>query len=89
MLDMKWGPHTFDRFACHYNAILTRVNSRFYQPGAEAFDAFLQDWEVENNWLMPAICLVSRVLGHMRTCKAEGTLVIPLWKPSYYWTLLC
>ena len=22
-------------------------------------------------------------------CKAEGTLVIPLWKSSYFWPLLC
>ena len=25
----------------------------------------------------------------MRACKAVGTLVIPLWKSSYFWFLLC
>ena len=30
-LDCKWGPHTVDRFACSYNAKLSRFNSRFYQ----------------------------------------------------------
>ena len=25
----------------------------------------------------------------MRACKAERTLVIPLWKSSYFWPLLC
>ena len=25
----------------------------------------------------------------MRACKAVGTLVIPLWKSSYFWILLC
>ena len=30
MLDCKWGPHTVDRFACSYNAKLSRYNSRFY-----------------------------------------------------------
>ena len=40
ILDVRWGPHTIDRFACSYNAKLSRFNSRFYQPGAEAVDAF-------------------------------------------------
>ena len=30
-----------------------------------------------------------RVIAHLRVCKAEGTLVIPLWKSSYFWPLLC
>ena len=89
MLDSKWGPHTVDRFACHYNKKLMRFNSRFYQPGAEAVDAFLQDWEFGNNWLLPPVCLIPRVISHMRACKAEGTLVMPMWKSSQFWTLLC
>ena len=48
MLDSKWGPHTVDRFACSYNAKLSRFNSRFYQLGDEAVDAFAQNWEGEN-----------------------------------------
>ena len=42
MLDFRWGPHTIDRFAFSYNAKLSHFNSRFYQPGTEAVDAFLQ-----------------------------------------------
>ena len=30
ILDVRWGPHTIDRFACSYNAKLSRFNSRFY-----------------------------------------------------------
>ena len=78
-----------DRFACSYNAKLARFNSRFYQPGAEAVDAFLQNWEFENNWLRPPVSQIARVIAHLRSCKAEGTLVIPLWKSSYFWVLLC
>ena len=37
-----------DRFACSYNAKLSRFNSRFYQLGDEAVDAFAQNWEGEN-----------------------------------------
>lgn len=83
-----WGPHSVDRFACSYNAKLPRFNSRFVQPGAEAVDAFTQDWSPENNWLVPPISLIGRVLKHMSDCKALGTLVVPLWKSAYYWPLL-
>lgn len=30
MLDVRWGPHSVDRFACSYNTRLARFNSRFY-----------------------------------------------------------
>lgn len=43
-LDCKWGPHTVDRFACSYNAKVSRFNSRFYLPSTEAVDAFTQNW---------------------------------------------
>ena len=91
MLDCKWGPHTVDRFACSYNAKLSRFNSRFYQPGAdhEAVNAFAQNWEGENNWVHPPVSQISRVITYMRACTAVGTLVIPLWKSSYFWILLC
>ena len=89
MLDCKWGPHTVDRFACSYNAKLSRFNCRFYQPGAEAVDAFAQNWEGENNCVHPPASQISRVITHMRACNAVGTLAIPLWKSSYFWILLC
>lgn len=89
VLDCKWGPLTVDRFSCSYNAKLLRYNSRFYQPGAEAVDAFTQNWECENNWILPPLSQISRVIAHMRSCNAEGTLVIPLWKSSYFWALSC
>ena len=28
-IDVKWGPHTIDRFASYYNAQLPRFNSKF------------------------------------------------------------
>ena len=82
MLDCKWS-------TCSYNAKLSRFNSRFYQPGAEAVDAFAQNREGENNWVHPPVSQISRVITHMRACKAVGTLVIPMWKYSYFWILLC
>ena len=72
-----------------YNAKLSRYNSIFYQPGAEVVDAFTQNGEGENNWILPSVSQISRVITHMRACKAAGTLVIPIWKSSYFWVLLC
>ena len=71
-LEELWDPHSVDRFACSYNAKLLRFNSRFLQLGAEAVDAFSQDWSSDNNWLVPATTLIGRVLCHMRDCKALG-----------------
>jgi hypothetical protein len=88
-LDSLWGPHTVDRFACVYNAKLARFNSRFYQPGSEAVDAFTQNWHYDNNWLFPPPVYLPRVISHIKACHAEGTLIVPLWKSSSYWTLLC
>ena len=52
-------------------------------------DAFTQDWSSENNWLVPPITLVGRLLSHMRDCKAVGSLIVPMWKSAYFWPLLC
>ena len=73
MLDVRWGPHSVDRFACNYNTKLARFNSRFYQPGTEAVDAFTQD---ENNWLVPPVSLIVRVINYLKLCKAEGSIVM-------------
>lgn len=89
-IDQIWGPHSIDRFANHLNLKLPRFNSRFWNPGSEDIDAFVLDWSGENNYVCPPICLIPRVLLHMRNCKATGTLIVPHWplcqrlgKPSF------
>ena len=52
-LDELWGPHTYDRFACLYNAKLPKSNTRFHQPGTSGVNAFAQDWFNDNNWFWP------------------------------------
>ena len=88
-LDELWGPHTCDRFACHYNAKLPKFNTRFYQPGTSGVNASAQDWSNDNNWLCPPVCLTCKVLSHLKVCNAAGTLVVPLWKSAYFWPRLC
>ena len=74
-LDRQWGPHTVDRFASYYNTQLPRFNSRFWNPGSEAVDAFTCNWVADNNWLCPPVFLIPRVIQHARNCKAHGTLI--------------
>ena len=87
-LDNVWGPHSVDRFASFYNAKLPRFNSRFWNPGSEAIDAFTEDWSQDNNWLVPPIHLIPRVILFLLRCRSEGTLVCPAWQSAPYWPLL-
>ena len=57
-LDHKWGPHTIDRFASHYNTQLPHFNSRFWNPGTEGVDVFTCDWSKDINWLCPPVFLI-------------------------------
>ena len=88
-LNAKWGPFTIDRFTCTYNKKTKRFNARSYQPECESVDAFTQNWHNENNWLFPPPILIPRVIADMKTCAAAGTLVVPFWKSSIFWTILC
>ena len=83
-IDNRWGPHSVDRFASSHNAHCDRFNSRYYDPGAEASDAFNQDWSGENNFCNPDFNDIGRVLEHARRHRADITLVFPAW-PSALW----
>ena len=61
------------------NAKLPCLHSRFWNPGSEGINSFVMNWHGENNYPCPPICLILRVLHHMRNCKASGSLIVPLW----------
>ena len=84
-----WGRYDIDRFASHYNTKVPTFCSRFWNPGCSAIDAFTEHWGGTNNWIVPPVYLVSRVLKHMKVCKAKGTLVVPAWYSASFWPLLC
>ena len=46
---------------------------RFSVPGSEAVDAFSVSWTGENNWLVPPVHCVIRVVQHLLVCSAVGT----------------
>ena len=88
LAEEKWGPHSVDRFANHENTQLPRFNSRFWCPGTEAVDAFSVSWAGENNWLVPPIFLIPRVLNHMVALGGRATLVVPAWPSAPFWPLI-
>ena len=88
LIDSMWGPHTVDRFASAQNTKLKRYNSLFWYQTSESVDAFSQSWQLENNWLVPPINLVSRAIKHILLCRAHGTLIVPKWPSAAFWTML-
>ena len=68
-----------------HNAQLDRFNSRFWNPGSEAVDAFTCDWGGEINWLCPPLHLISRVIQHAKKTRAQGTLIAPSWCSAPFW----
>ena len=87
-IDSMYGPHSVDRFADSNNKKIELFNSRFYTPGSSGVDAFSFDWKEDNNWLVPPIHLVCRVIKHCIACKASGTLIVPKWESAPFWPLL-
>lgn len=87
-LNLKWGPHSVDRFSSNYNNKLVRFNSRWWVPGTEAVNAFDQSWLDECNWMVPPPRLASLCLAKLQKEKAPGTLVVPEWKFAPYWVEL-
>ena len=51
-------------------------------------DAFIFDWSKDNNWLVPPIYLVPKVIQHLRLNRAFGTLIVPKWRSAAYWPML-
>ena len=58
------------------------------EPDSEGVDAFCQDWGGENNWLVPPVSLVPRVIRYLVVCQATGTLIVPKWVSSPFWPML-
>ena len=51
-------------------------------------DAFTVSWGGENNWLVPPVFLIPRVINHMKLGKEQGTLIIPFWQSAHWWPLV-
>ena len=87
-IERKWGPHTVDRFASSSNSKLRRFNSKYLCPNTECVNAFSVSWARENNFLAPPVSYIPKVLAHMKSCRATGTLVAPFWPSAAYYPLI-
>ncbi len=88
LVDEKWGPHTVDRFADSSNTKLPRFNSKFHCPNTEQVDALAIGWGSENNYLVPPVSLIPKVLQHMNSFAGFGTLITPYWPSAPFFPLL-
>ncbi len=84
-----WGLYTVDRFVSFSNSRLPGFNSRCWNPGSEAVDAFAVDWSGEAKWWCPLIGMIPRVIRHAQVCAALGTLIVPCWPSAFFWPLVC
>ena len=74
---MLLGPLHGGPFASWLNKKCDRFNARWYCRGAEAVDAFTQDWQGENNWINAPFAVLDRVFTLMRAQRAHGAVLVP------------
>ena len=88
VIDAKWGPHTIDRFASHYNAQVPRFISKFASPGCSGVDALAQDWLDEKNWVCSPVSAIVPSVRALSSCSDYGTLIVAQWPSAYFWPFL-
>ena len=69
--------------------MLQKFNTRYFQPGTDGVNAFTQNWSHDNNWLFPPPYLLIKAINYAKTCKAQGTPIVPVWKSAHFWLILC
>ena len=79
---------TIDRFANESNRKTKRFNSKYFCPQSEGVDAFNMSWKDENNFLVPPVSLIHKVINKIEHEPSTGVLIVPLWKSATFWALL-
>lgn len=87
-LEEMWGPHSIDCFANFYNKKLSRFYSRFWNPGCEGVDFFVQKVHGENCLVVPPVDMIGKALNYLFVNRAQCTLVVPSWPSSYFWPII-
>lgn len=78
-VNSELGPAEVDRFASCLNHKLPRFNSIVPSPGAEAVDAFTQDWKGVINYCVPPVDLLLPVLRFIIKHQYASILGFPWW----------
>jgi hypothetical protein len=82
------GPLEVDLFASRLTHQLPRYISWKPDLGAEATDAFTQDWSCFRGYANPSWCLLLATLAKIRHQKAQVVLVAPVWKTQPWYPLV-
>jgi hypothetical protein len=78
-----------DCFANDKNAKTKLFYSVTYCPNTAGIDCFAYNWKMAGLcWLFPPPRLIGKTLSHMQNCAAEGLLLVPQWRNSYFYPLL-
>jgi len=85
-IKLVFGTPSIDRFASSRNSVCKRFNSRFFDPRAEATDAFTQHWGDELKFCNPDFNQIHKVIVHARACAAQVILVFPHWTNTSWWS---
>ena len=56
--------------------------------GAEAVEAFLQDWSKDNDWICPPPGIILKAIRYMNHSCASGTLGVHHWPSFLFWPVL-
>ena len=86
--DGRWGPHSVNCFANYYNHKFPKYFSRFWNPNTSGFNFFFQSLRGENCPVVPPVGIVPRVLHHLKSQQAVGTLVVSLLPSAHFWPLI-
>ena len=85
----SFGPFQIDCFASVWNKKCEFYFSKFHEPTALGTDFFVQILpENVNLYVFPPPALIVPVIFHLFKYKAVGTLIVPMWKCSYFWNIL-
>lgn len=83
----KYGKPKVDLFASHINKKCDKYVSWHKDPGSYAVDAFTVNWKGLSFYAFPPFNLILRTLQKIIQDKAEGIVVVPLWKSQPWYPL--
>ena len=87
-LQSTWGVCTVDAFASPATAQLPRFWSESRVEGAEATDAFAQQWRGELAWAHPPPALLLQLAQYLEETGAAAHVCAPHWPGAAWYALL-
>lgn len=87
VIERNFGTPEIDLFASANNHKCKKYVSWYRDSGAYGIDAFTLDWSTFYFYAFPPFALISRVLQKILNEKADGIIVVPLWKSQAWYPL--